>query len=209
MSSGEDGKRRAGAAEAVVDLAATWPSPYGVVPGEISGPMMALRRASVIRQLARFEVPTLTNVLRLWPEFMAWMKSLGMVTLFPIPSYVVEEFIHAKSAEKRSSSAVALFYKFQWLDRHAKAPIDFVPAVKPAKAKGMPEADKSAVVAEPPMLLHILKTFLADVKVSSWRRCVTAMQVILAFTPMRYMHVQRSRSSHCTLQGMDGLLVLS
>ena len=68
-----------------------------------------------------------------------------------------------------------------------------MPVVKPAKAKGMPEADKSAVVAEPPMLLHILKTFLADVKVSSWRRCVTAMQVILAFTPMRYMHIQRSR----------------
>ena len=67
MSLGEDGKRRAGAAEAVVDLAATWPSPYGVIPGEIGGPMMALRRASVIRQLARFEVPTLTSVVRLWP----------------------------------------------------------------------------------------------------------------------------------------------
>ena len=43
------------------------------------------------------------------------------------------------------------------------------------------------------MLLHILKTFLADVKQTSWRRCVTAMQVIMAFTPMRYMHIQRSR----------------
>ena len=191
----EDKQRRRDAARIVVELSWQWGVQGFGLGRDVPAFMTARRQEAMVRALADgFEERLLINVVRMWNTFEAWFRE-QQVTMPEQgwPSVYIEDFLESIVQKAGGASALLAYYKLKWLSKRAKAPLNFEDVQKPVAAQSGAKGDAQQRPAlEPAMLWRLLSLFRQQCANKDGVAVQGAVAVIAAFTPIRYMHVNRS-----------------
>ena len=191
----EDQQRRRAASRVVVELSWQWASlGFGLGHG-VPAFMTARRQEAMIRTLADgFEEKLLINVVRTWQAFLAWFNEQRVdMPEHGWPSVYIEDFLENVVHKSGGASALLTFYKLKWLSKRAKAPLNFEDVQRPVVAtSGAKGVAQQRPALEPAMLWRLLASFKQQCAGKDAAAVQGAVAVIAAFTPIRYIHVNRS-----------------
>ena len=108
----------------------------------------------------------------------------------------IEEFLQSRTA---ATGPLAAWHKLRWLEKHLRAPIQMEDVPRPPQ-KVLTDAPIKEVEQAPALLpVHLfqLEHVLAGmIRGGAWEAIVLCVALTLAYSVMRFVHVQRSCLTH-------------